>query len=213
MPRQYMYKPLTEPDSIRFINLQPSSNPAAAIRCSLIHAKFSPEDFGDIHNHYTALSYVWGSPYKVETIWIGEASLKITTSLFSALCDLRDEKDSFLLWADDICINQDDDAEKGIQVRLMGQIYEGATNTIVYLGLRVLEVMNVGAARQGHTLVDTQLLFAVFGKEWFTRVWVFQELVFATNPWVRCGRTRVKWKTVCKILLSLDPNSLNDFQK
>jgi hypothetical protein len=32
--------------------------------------------------------------------------------------------------------------------------------------------------------------------EWFTRVWVFQELIFASNPWVQCGRLRAKWEAM-----------------
>jgi hypothetical protein len=39
-------------------------------------------------------------------------------------------------------------------------------------------------------------LFSICQKEWFARVWVFQELVFAPNPWVQWGRARSKWATV-----------------
>jgi len=114
MAQEYRYKPLTEPDSIRLIELQPSSDPAAAIQCSLVHATLSSEDLRDLFTHYTALSYVWGCPNKVEMIWVAEAALKITASLSAALHDLRGEKNSFLLWADGICINQEDDEEKAI---------------------------------------------------------------------------------------------------
>lgn len=39
------------------------------------------------------------------------------------------------LWADGICINQNDDKEKGRQVALMGQIYETSRCTVICLGL------------------------------------------------------------------------------
>ncbi|KAE9372574.1 hypothetical protein N431DRAFT_340076, partial [Stipitochalara longipes BDJ] len=215
MAQEYQYKPLKEPDSIRLIELQPSSDSAAAIRCSLVHTTLSSEDLQDLLTHYTALSYVWGCPDKVETIWVDNIALKITASLSAALHDLRDEKNSFLLWADGICINQVDNEGKGAQVRLMGRIYGEATNTIIYLGpagAESHECQCLRNVRQGHPPSDVQLL-SILGKEWFTRVWVFQELVFAVNPWVQCGKARVRWKTVSKALRNMNADSLDAIQK
>jgi Heterokaryon incompatibility protein (HET) len=120
MSQEFKYNPLKKPDSIRLIGLKPSPDHNADVRCSLIHTTLSSGDLRDIFDHYTALSYVWGSPEKVETIWVDERPLKITFNLFSALRDLRDETRPFFLWADGICINQTDDKEKGVQVQLMG---------------------------------------------------------------------------------------------
>ncbi|PMD30442.1 HET-domain-containing protein, partial [Hyaloscypha variabilis F] len=211
----YKYKPLTELDSIRLIKIHPSSNPVAAIQCSLVHTKLSSEDNHDLFTHYTALSYVWGSPDKVETIWVDEAALKITASLSVALHDLRDAQHSFLLWADGICINQNDDDEKVFQVCLMGRIYEEATNTVIYLGpagAESHECQYLSTVRQGNPPSDGQLL-SILSKEWFTRVWVFQELVFATNPWVQCGKARARWATVYKTLLDVDTSLLDENQR
>ncbi|TVY14742.1 hypothetical protein LARI1_G007676 [Lachnellula arida] len=36
----------------------------------------------------------------------------------------------------------------------------------------------------------------VLTQPWFTRVWVFQELIFSQNPWVQCGQLRVRWSTI-----------------
>lgn len=41
---------------------------------------------------------------------------------------------SRLLWADAVCINQADDAERGSQVGMMGRIYGQAARTLVWLG-------------------------------------------------------------------------------
>jgi hypothetical protein len=38
------------------------------------------------------------------------------------------------MWADGICINQNDDVEKSKQVAMIGEIYAGAHKTIIYLG-------------------------------------------------------------------------------
>jgi Heterokaryon incompatibility protein (HET) len=218
MAKEYEYKPLEEPDSIRLIDLQPSSDPTSAIWCSLVHITLSSEELRDVFSHYTTLSYVWGCPDKVETIWIDDALLKITANLFLALRDLRHEKNSFLLWADGICINQKDNAERGVQVQLMGNIYQGATNTIIYLGpadLESDECRYLKGARHCQTTSSPQLLFSVLNKEWFTRVWILQELVFSKNPWVQCGTARARWTSLCRDFRSMDRSikMLDNFQE
>lgn len=85
MSLEYRYKPLTESDSIRLIELQPAIDSPPAIYCNLIHTSLSKCDNRDIFGPYTALSYVWGSPDKVKTIWIDGAPAKITANLFSAI--------------------------------------------------------------------------------------------------------------------------------
>jgi hypothetical protein len=78
----------------------------------------------------------------------------------------------------------------------MRQIYAGASNTIIYLGpadLNSNECLFLSAIRQGKSPKDAAFLESIISKEWVGRVWVFQELVFASNPWVQCGKTRVKW--------------------
>jgi hypothetical protein len=102
-----------------------------------------------------------------------------------ALRDLRDETRSFLLWTDGICINQNNDKEKGVQVQLMGRIYVEASNTIIYLGPADRdgkENRYLLSIRRGDGLPDPDALCSIFQKEWFKRVWVFQELIFPTNP-------------------------------
>jgi len=146
-----------------------------------------------------ALSYVWGCPDKTKRVWINETSLEITANLFSALRDIRDETRALLLWADGICINQSDSNEKRLQIGIMGQIYSGALHTIIYLGLAAIdsaEFQCITALRQSchRANTDLNLSFAsILSNEWFTRVWVFQELVFSTSPWIQCGRAKVKW--------------------
>jgi hypothetical protein len=58
----------------------------------------------------------------------------ITANLYSALRSLRWRSESRFLWVDAICICQDDLEERGLQVALMRQIYQNATQTVVYLG-------------------------------------------------------------------------------
>ncbi|OCK95857.1 HET-domain-containing protein [Cenococcum geophilum 1.58] len=139
MSMKYKYAPLTEPDGIRLIELQPALESSAPIRYKLVHANLSRFGGDDILNHYMALSYVWGCPDKTRRVWINGTSLEITANLFSALCNIPDETRALLLWADGICINQSDSDEKRLQIAIMGQIYSGALHTIIYLGLAAID--------------------------------------------------------------------------
>jgi len=207
MSSRYTYKPLTEPDAIRLIEIKPASG-SAEIHCSLTHTTLSQCDNRDIFGNYTALSYVWGSPDKVKTIFVDGESLAITANLFSALIDLRDDTRSLWLWVDAICINQINYGEKAQQIQMMGGIYAGARHTIIYLGPREVEsretqcLASLAMAQKIDHGWNADVVESIARSEWFTRVWIFQELVFSIDPWVQCGRARVKWEVFCAALRS-----------
>jgi hypothetical protein len=84
---------------------------------------------------YEALSYCWGDssdryPIKCN----GVAGLAITKNLHDALLRLRMPSKPRLIWADAICINQEDIEERGSQVHLMGDIYRLASSVVIWLG-------------------------------------------------------------------------------
>ena len=58
----------------------------------------------------------------------------IHASLESALRSLRLPEESRRLWADAICINQDDKVERSQQVKVMTDVYKQASRVIVWLG-------------------------------------------------------------------------------
>ncbi|KAK3633947.1 hypothetical protein LTR56_015557 [Elasticomyces elasticus] len=87
------------------------------------------------HTVYEAISYTWGSNEKPYRIIIGEQNyVDITLSLHEALQQFRYPDMQRTLWADALCINQADAAEKSIQVGKMGDIYRSACQTVVWLG-------------------------------------------------------------------------------
>ncbi|TDZ83713.1 Heterokaryon incompatibility protein 6, OR allele [Colletotrichum sidae] len=83
---------------------------------------------------FKALSYTWGPPDKTHAIEIARTRLGITASLDTALRHLRRRDGPVTLWIDQICINQEDTAEKSKQVPLMEQIYSKAQQVLVWLG-------------------------------------------------------------------------------
>jgi hypothetical protein len=192
--RTFHYSPLSGNDSIRLLILQ-ADVLGSDIHCSLIHTNLRA-CYGDIFEHYTALSYVWGNANNKRTTYLNEIPFEITVNLLDALDDLRDEHNTLRLWVDAICIDQANILERNQQVALMRQIYSYAAFTVVYLGKSIDEVDEVMCASHDtkfdsrlQDIVATQIL----SRPWFTRVWVYQELVLSVMPWVQCGRRRVRW--------------------
>jgi hypothetical protein len=94
---------------------------------------------------YEALSYTWGDERIKKPITSSGHPMLVTANLHSALKHLRHEDKPRVLWADALCINQADSAEKSAQVPLMGAIYSGADKVLIWLGDETSDVM--GALR------------------------------------------------------------------
>jgi hypothetical protein len=121
------YKPLPDGEVIRYMVLQAGKNDEP-LECSLV---ISP-----LHKipYLEAISYVWGSDLRDYEITCNGELVNITHNLWNVLRDVRLATQSRILWADSICINQEDVAEKGNQVSLMGQIYSKANRVLICLG-------------------------------------------------------------------------------
>ncbi|KAJ4295146.1 hypothetical protein N0V90_007156 [Kalmusia sp. IMI 367209] len=111
-----------------------------AIRVSLIHVDLDSPS----HLPYEAISYTWGAYYDFEInkgAWTEQIIcngrwIRITRSLFHALSMFRRTDRARIIWADALCINQNDEDEKGHQVGLMQQIYKSAFHVLIWIGYR-----------------------------------------------------------------------------
>jgi hypothetical protein len=84
---------------------------------------------------FFALSYVWGDPARTQEILVDGKRLGITENLYKALRVLqRDAMGDLKVWADAVCINQNDLAERSDQVFLMREIYHSAAEVRIWLG-------------------------------------------------------------------------------
>ncbi|KAK3341031.1 heterokaryon incompatibility protein-domain-containing protein [Neurospora tetraspora] len=83
---------------------------------------------------YGALSYTWGDSPDAYEIFINDRKSLVKENLHMALLALRQTDEDRLLWIDAICIDQDNDKEKGHQVGQMRQIYENAEQVLIWLG-------------------------------------------------------------------------------
>jgi hypothetical protein len=100
----------------------------------------------ELKGKYESLSYVWGSEEKPKSIKIlfvqpgndaNEALMfecNITKNLWIAFTDLRHPSRHRDIWTDALCVNQDDNPEKNIQVAQMRDVYAGSKKTMAHLG-------------------------------------------------------------------------------
>jgi hypothetical protein len=83
---------------------------------------------------YSALSYCWGKDKPHISVNVGEGEVIVTTNGHAAMVELSRRKDVKYFWIDAICINQGNNAERGLQVAMMDQVYSKAESVIVWLG-------------------------------------------------------------------------------
>ncbi|OTA58438.1 HET-domain-containing protein [Hypoxylon sp. EC38] len=213
MSTSFIHHPLTKPDEIRLLFLEPASNQKAALRGSFEHIILSDHYFTD---PYTAVSYVWGSPTATDTIFLDDHEFRITANLAAALREIRNPTRVHRLWVDALCIDQKNTPERNHQVALMRDIFYSASKTIIYLGplkpeaeLIIDQLPRSSLSDNTITTVDlvkyktnnSKILREVLDaatenlltRAWFHRVWTFQELVVSREPWVQFGKLRMQW--------------------
>jgi hypothetical protein len=133
---------LESPTRIRVLELQPAQDELAPLKATLLQT--SLEDA-----QYQALSYVWGDQtvnrIDIEIIYQPESlsgigrtpevsSTSVGEALGTALRYIRPSKTALVLWADAICIDQENDEEKSRQVKLMYEIFQNASLVVAWLG-------------------------------------------------------------------------------
>jgi hypothetical protein len=84
---------------------------------------------------YEAISYAWGNSKDTKTILLDGHKVGLRSNLESALRHLRKPNQALSLWADALCIDQENVAEKTNQVSLMKEIYSACNRVYIWLGI------------------------------------------------------------------------------
>lgn len=195
------------------------------IRCELFNAFFDGESVIE----YDALSYTWDGNHKAHEIEVNGSRMGVTKNLLLALENLQKSDEDRILWIDAICIDQDNDKERGHQVRQMGSIYTNAKQVIIWLGPATLSTDSVFDAMSrfeeetiGYTDKDWEILdeqrrkilgfeFSAMPQQrigfsdlvarpWFDRVWIIQEVANARAARVACGAKSVLARTFTRFI-------------
>ncbi|KAF6807395.1 heterokaryon incompatibility [Colletotrichum sojae] len=218
------YEPLGA-DEIRLVNLHPGSwdDP---ITCQLETHRL--EDCPK----YLALSYVWGGMDDSIPVTVNGQRHRVGMSLFTALRRLRERifgsgsvpgpKEfaselwsgvaTLYIWADWLCLNQEDGGEKQTQIPRMGAIFGKAARVVAWLGEnkdadeeeRVKLLVGLCRIRpppdvlypwwaesyqeqlysvMGERTTDlTAIFYTLFLRPFFMRLWIIQEMSLADLP-------------------------------
>jgi hypothetical protein len=175
----------------------------SAIKCNIFHAS------QDDPPSYIAISYTWGDVGDKRDIVVDGHTVSITASLHGAFDAVRQKKEAVLVWADALCINQEDDAEKSLQVPLMATIYKAATSVVIWLGPEdddssmAMDFLR-GIADRGENPEsisraiysearrrDFDAVVALYEREYWDRLWIVQEVLNAQSVTVYCGRAKL----------------------
>lgn len=149
---------------------------------------------------YTAISYAWGDDEPTQTIFLNGRPFKVRPNLWSCLYHIgyRAYGQGLCVWADAICINQDDDGERSAQVRCMNKIYANAFMVSVWLGpvgLQSDPESSVLTTNENKIGWKAQCL-DLANRTYWTRYWVIQEFLLAKKIELFCGEDRLKWSLI-----------------
>lgn len=118
------------------------------------------------------------------------------------------------MWIDAICINQDNVSGKNNQVRQMNRIYQSVELVFVWLGQadayteKALSLVtsfeaDVESGRRDKAVLDSftsstdadqwVALAGLLGREWWSRAWMFQQVVVARVVEIHCGSYDCAW--------------------
>lgn len=192
-------------------------------------------DGGDSQNNsarprFEALSYVWGGddpeakagrPF-LYILLAGQQGpdsvqqafhMSITPNLEAALKTFRSKMkpdDELYLWADAICINQENHEERSDQIHKIADIYTKAERVRIWLGeddensrgqaafdfIRQILTFNGFDDLVKKPIAHTQWdnFQALMQNGWFKRRWIVQEICFANDARVYLGKSEIPWK-------------------
>lgn len=188
------------------------------IRASLVHVPV------DSPGAFEAVSYCWGRPNRTEEILLDGTRYSITESALELLIARRSLWHDRIIWIDAICINQDDEDEKSIQLRYMRDIYYLASRVIAFPSggyrLRLLEPLlrrcsTRSTLHLGHRLgtglfegpeslpLQVRVLGHCLSSEFFSRAWIIQEVTVGQTVHLYLGGRFISWNTLASALAKM----------
>lgn len=189
------------------------------LRCSIHHKKLISKSTAEAQS-YVAISYAWGDTQDTEDITIDGRLDKVPRSLYGALQAVTTDSPT-LVWADYLCINQNDTTQRSSQVSMMDEIYHNAESVAIWLGPEptgpdgdmlaqaimkteslpsFLEWLEYCSNQDPPYLKKMFLLLALlFSRSYFQRLWVAIEIFNANRIDVFFGTQKVSWTALRNI--------------
>jgi hypothetical protein len=206
---------------IRVLDLLPKLSHDGLIQCSLRTMSLGSASHTGFLN-FKALSYAWGDPEeRKHQILISGKLFTIRKNLYDFLEVYRKRwATRRTLWIDAICIDQSNITERNHQVWMMGHIYSRAKEVVIWLGLDpcynrisglpIVRVLAACVLRWPSMLrviagilqmlfrdrIARHRILTLFNARYFTRRWVFAEMLLARKKRVFIGSTSLSWSAM-----------------
>ena len=181
---------------------------------------------------YFAVSYMWGAVDESNCEWIkiDDIAFAVQPNLWEFLSVLRRQarNEIVVLWIDAISIDQQEISERNHQVRRMKEIYENASQVLVWLGPEADDSARAFKALKRKPSLeeqedsdymesldweeDWQGLLKLCLREYWSRVWIVQEVLLARDINIYCGNDSMSWDALGEFFESL-PIDLNKLQE
>jgi hypothetical protein len=215
-PSQTLYFPLLQGQVIRLLQLMPG------VRDDVVSTRMLVAELG-YHPDYEALSYVWGDPNNTVPITCNGREMPITRNLDAAFRRVRYPDRVRTLWADAMCINQRNMAERSHHVGFMGDVYRNANTVLVCMGpdsdgkaedvaslvkenaelvSKYSSILDMPVLPGNDTVLDDPRWAAMATLTqcvWFSRAWVMQEVGLAKVPIVLYGSIEFKYRDLMNL--------------
>ena len=128
------------------------------------------------------------------------------------------------IWIDQICINQQDDVEKAVQVKIIRDIYVSAHKVLVWLGpstegsdLAMDSIPPLGESIAENRFAQDPLpsclpgqddlfwpaLEDLYKRPWYDRLWVLQEVILGKDIDVLCGNRSMPWAAFASFAIKM----------
>lgn len=225
-PVDFQYSRLDR-NSVRLFSFVEASQDDAASGSFSVHLKDLPL-LPDAQPIFVAISYVCGDLKDKVPINVNGSTLKIYRTLFRALEDLRPLLETSLVWADAICIDQNDQGDKENQVAAIGDLYRIASRVLVYSGRAdgssnllfenfpslLTHVAKAAADGPPYTMSEGffekhslplptdpiwRALAEFYRREWSQRLWIVQEVALAKTITIYCGDKPFQWTDLLEL--------------
>jgi hypothetical protein len=190
----------------RILIIQPSADAMAPTTVALAHCPVKCEVI------FHALSYTWGTLQTTTDIVVNGQILRITQSLEQTLRAIRRPTADVAIWIDAICIDQSSTTERNCIIPRIDTIYDSAIGVLCYIGqlddnaneaLNFVQHLQEPRARM-NSLGSWDIgrdekigpetypslcaaLYKLLTRPYFRRVWILQEVAYASNPVIGCG--------------------------
>ncbi|KAI7181615.1 hypothetical protein KC363_g9092 [Hortaea werneckii] len=200
------------------------------LKCDLDNFSFNPPSSGNERRRslaahgailpgFLALSYAWAQDSQRRQVSVNGESTEVTGNLNSGLEALEASpiiRDVYKVWADAICIDQENLQERNREVARMRDVYRASTNIVIWLGEASDEsdlafdfICGVAHAwgrglREAHAyLCDIiphrgvelfRALTRLISRSYWGRTWIIQEVACGdADTLILCGRKSTLW--------------------